>query len=208
MGVAAYFGATFNFDASSDTLVVKGDPDLAAYERVAKTFGGDEFLLVTFTPHAGAALDHANLATLRELQNRLQVLDGVDSIFSILDAPLLRSPPVPLAELANGFLTLESAGVDLELARQELRASPVFSSLLITPDGETTGLRVKLMLDDVHTTTKLVKQAAGDATTITGHIKRGRGSVGALVMDEQLFDDLQELARDLKHNPWKFFWKE
>lgn len=68
--------------------------------------------------------------------------------------------------------------------------------------------RIKLMLDDVHATTKLAKQTMGDAKTITGHIKRGRGSVGALVMDEQLFDDLQELARDLKHNPWKFFWKE
>lgn len=68
--------------------------------------------------------------------------------------------------------------------------------------------RMKLMLDDIHATTKLAKQAVGDATTITSHIRRGRGSVGALVMDEQLFDDLQELARDLKHNPWKFFWKE
>lgn len=68
--------------------------------------------------------------------------------------------------------------------------------------------RMKVMLDDIHATTKLAKQAVGDATTITGHIRRGRGSVGALVMDEQLFDDLQELARDLKHNPWKFFWKE
>jgi phospholipid/cholesterol/gamma-HCH transport system substrate-binding protein len=68
--------------------------------------------------------------------------------------------------------------------------------------------RLKLMLDDVHATTKLAKQTLGDAKTISGHIRRGRGSVGALVMDEQLFDDLQELARDLKHNPWKFFWKE
>jgi phospholipid/cholesterol/gamma-HCH transport system substrate-binding protein len=50
--------------------------------------------------------------------------------------------------------------------------------------------------------------AAKDAEVIAAHIRRGRGSVGALVMDEQLFDDLQELARDLKHNPWKFFWKE
>jgi phospholipid/cholesterol/gamma-HCH transport system substrate-binding protein len=27
-------------------------------------------------------------------------------------------------------------------------------------------------------------------------------------MDEELYDDLQELVRDLKHNPWKFFWRE
>jgi phospholipid/cholesterol/gamma-HCH transport system substrate-binding protein len=28
------------------------------------------------------------------------------------------------------------------------------------------------------------------------------------MMDEAVYDDLQELIRDLKHNPWKFFWKE
>ena len=39
-------------------------------------------------------------------------------------------------------------------------------------------------------------------------VKQGRGTAGALVMDEALYDDLQELARDLKHNPWKFLWRE
>ncbi len=68
--------------------------------------------------------------------------------------------------------------------------------------------RFRAMLDDVHATTKEARAAVADARVIAAHIRRGRGSVGALVMDEQLFDDLQELARDLKHNPWKFFWKE
>ena len=49
---------------------------------------------------------------------------------------------------------------------------------------------------------------AADAQAIVAHIKKGDGSVGSLVMDEAMYDDLQELVRDLKHNPWKFFWKE
>ena len=32
--------------------------------------------------------------------------------------------------------------------------------------------------------------------------------MGSLVMDEAIYDDVQEMVRDLKHNPWKFFWKE
>lgn len=149
LAVAMVFAPRFSFDASSDTLVVKGDPDLAAYERVSRTFGGDEFLLVTFTPNAGMALDRDNLAHLRQMQSELETLEGVGSVFSVLDAPLLRSPPMPLAELADGFLTLESDGVDLELARVELRSSPIFSRLLITPDGNTTGIRVQLALAEV-----------------------------------------------------------
>lgn len=46
------------------------------------------------------------------------------------------------------------------------------------------------------------------AQQIVSHIRQGRGTVGALVMDEELYDDLQEMIRDLKHNPWKFFWRE
>lgn len=43
---------------------------------------------------------------------------------------------------------------------------------------------------------------------IVQHMREGRGTVGALLMDEEIYDDLQELFRDLKHNPWKFFWRE
>jgi phospholipid/cholesterol/gamma-HCH transport system substrate-binding protein len=46
------------------------------------------------------------------------------------------------------------------------------------------------------------------AEEIVATIRRGEGTVGALLMDEQIFDDLKELIRDLKHNPWKFFWRE
>jgi phospholipid/cholesterol/gamma-HCH transport system substrate-binding protein len=54
---------------------------------------------------------------------------------------------------------------------------------------------------------KLARETATDVRDITQHVKAGRGSVGQLVMDEALFDDLQELVRDLKHNPWKIMWK-
>ena len=72
-------------------------------------------------------LDRDDLVDLRELQSCLQALDGVASMFSIFDAPLLRCPAMRLAELATGFLTLESEVTDLEFARGELRNSPVFA---------------------------------------------------------------------------------
>jgi phospholipid/cholesterol/gamma-HCH transport system substrate-binding protein len=68
--------------------------------------------------------------------------------------------------------------------------------------------RIKGALDDVASVASEGKAMAKDARAIVAHVRQGKGSVGALVMDEQLFDDLQEMARDLKHNPWKFFWRE
>jgi phospholipid/cholesterol/gamma-HCH transport system substrate-binding protein len=54
----------------------------------------------------------------------------------------------------------------------------------------------------------LATTAAKGANEIIAHVKSGKGTAGALLMDEALYDDLQELMRDLKHNPWKIMWKE
>ncbi|MEQ8857213.1 MAG: MMPL family transporter [Pseudomonadales bacterium] len=145
--VAGYYATQFSFDASSDTLVVRGDPELATYLRVSEQFGGDEFLLMTFRPDQGGALAPENLDTLARLSEDLMTVDGVAGVFSILDVPLLESPPLPIAELADGFRTLQSPGVDRDLARRELTGSPLFSELLITDDAETSALRIGLALD-------------------------------------------------------------
>ena len=39
-------------------------------------------------------------------------------------------------------------------------------------------------------------------------LRAGKGTAGALLVREELYADLRELIRDLKRNPWKFFWKE
>jgi len=147
--VAVYFTGRFSFDASSDTLLQQQDRQLATYEEVAETFTGDDFLLLTFTPAKGPALSDGNLDTLARLQSELGAVAGVTDTFSVLDAPLLNSPPVPLDELAEGgFKTLESPGVDFEMAREELINSPLFRELLITADGRTTALRIDLAFDE------------------------------------------------------------
>jgi len=52
------------------------------------------------------------------------------------------------------------------------------------------------------------RTATEDAKSILDHVKAGRGTAGSLLMDEALYDDLQEMVRDLKQNPWKILWKE
>jgi phospholipid/cholesterol/gamma-HCH transport system substrate-binding protein len=39
-------------------------------------------------------------------------------------------------------------------------------------------------------------------------LRKGKGTAGALLVKEEVYADLRELIRDLKRNPWKFFWKE
>jgi phospholipid/cholesterol/gamma-HCH transport system substrate-binding protein len=49
---------------------------------------------------------------------------------------------------------------------------------------------------------------ATDGQAILAKVKKGQGTVGAMLVDDALYDDLQSLVRDLKRNPWKFLWKD
>lgn len=74
--------------------------------------------------------------------------------------------------------------------------------------GEEEQAKLKKTIDEVAQLASRANATAADAQTIVQHIKKGNGTVGALVMDEAIYDDVQEMVRDLKHNPWKFLWRE
>ena len=74
--------------------------------------------------------------------------------------------------------------------------------------GEEEQVKLKKAIEDVAQLASRANATAADAQAIVQHIKKGNGTVGALVMDEAIYDDVQEMVRDLKHNPWKFLWRE
>jgi phospholipid/cholesterol/gamma-HCH transport system substrate-binding protein len=63
-------------------------------------------------------------------------------------------------------------------------------------------------LDELLALANKAQALAGDAAAITSDLRKGKGSIGPLLVDPQVYDDLKELTRDLKRNPWKFFWRE
>jgi phospholipid/cholesterol/gamma-HCH transport system substrate-binding protein len=77
-----------------------------------------------------------------------------------------------------------------------------------TVGGPEEQAKLKKAIEDVAQLAARANATAADAQAIVAHIKKGDGTVGALVMDEEVYDDLQEMVRDLKHNPWKFLWRE
>ena len=45
-----YFSKEFKLDASSDTLLIEGDPDLEYLREVTERYGAKDFLVLTYTP--------------------------------------------------------------------------------------------------------------------------------------------------------------
>lgn len=52
-----------------------------------------------------------------------------------------------------------------------------------------------------------LRQTLNDLRNITSQIKSGEGTIGRLIYDKTVYNDVEELMGDLKRNPWKLFWK-
>ncbi len=186
---AVYQLPNLQFDASSDTLIAKGDPQLAYYNQFAATFAERPFLVLTYTPREGRLLSRQHIERLEALVKELAAVDAVAEVQSLLDAPLLRSPPVPLSELANGFRTLQSADADLTMAREELTASPLFSELLISRDGQTTAIRINLQ---AHSALEAVRSKRDE---LLAQAQRDKSVSAELAVEEEQFRRLLEEAK-------------
>jgi predicted RND superfamily exporter protein len=141
-----YKAKDFRLDASTETLILETDQDLQYSQVIKSRYGGHDYLLLTYTPQKDLFSDEV-LAKLASLRNELKRLKNVSSVFSILDAPLLESPPVPVRELATRIQTLESSTVDRKLAKIEFSSSPLYNKLLVSPDLKTTALQINFKTD-------------------------------------------------------------
>ncbi|MBI1363741.1 MAG: MMPL family transporter [Proteobacteria bacterium] len=147
LSACVYHSRGFYYDASADTLVAENDPELRYYRKVSKNFGGEDFLFLTYTPKNKPLFTRDVLNDVEAVIAKLKAIDGVQSVDSMLDAPLLKSPPMPIQDLAKNFHTLRSNDVDLDAARVELSTSPLFKNLLVSADAKTTTLRINLAPD-------------------------------------------------------------
>ncbi len=137
-------------DASAETLLLEGDQDLQFTREVNERYYSPDFLVITYTPKSDSLLSDKTLDELKRLGNELEALDRVDTVTSLINVPLLQSPPKPVQELLKEVPTLESEGIDRELAKQEFLNSPIYSSNLVSPDFKTTALLVNLKDDDTY----------------------------------------------------------
>ncbi len=136
----------FKLDASADSLTLEHDTDVSYFREMSKNYGSGDFLIVTFTPEDELFSSHS-LALLRSLQSDLEKIEGVSSINSILNVPLLYSPKQTIREITNAPRTIESAEVDLDLARQEFLSSPIYKQLILGPDARTTAMQLNIGVD-------------------------------------------------------------
>ena len=140
----ASFGITnFKLDASSDALVLEGDEAFKTYRKNEKEFGDSSFLIVTYEPNS-ELFSKESLDQLQSLENDLSKLDGVDSILSLLDAPIFFQPKVSLTDVSDNLKDLTTDGIDLAEAKKEIIDNPIYKELIIGKEGALTAMQIVL----------------------------------------------------------------
>ena len=152
-----YHSKDFRLDASSETLLIEGDPDLKYLQEISERYGSKEFLILTYTPNEGMVSD-VSINNLLSLKYKIQSLDWVHNVVTLLDIPLLNSSDAPLQERLESFKTLKDEGIDKNRGFNEIVNSPVFRNFVISEDGKTSGIIVYIkkneQLKDVQKKTK------------------------------------------------------
>ena len=138
----------FELDASSDSLLLENDEDLRYYRGIKARYGDDEFLVATYKPQQDLFANES-IEDLRQLRDKLSKVKNVESVVSILDVPLLKSPPKSLSEIADSAPTFFSEGTDKVMAKNELLTSTLYKNLIISEDGQTTAILLNLKINQV-----------------------------------------------------------
>jgi uncharacterized protein len=206
LGVLAVNARNFQIEASAETLIDQSDEEYLYFQEIIGRYGFEDFVFITYTPHDGDLFSEDELTRIASLRDDVEALSGVSSVVSLLDVPLLESPPRPLDETIRELRTLKHPGVDIEMAREEFRTSPLYSNLLVSPDLKTTALQINFQADDEYEALWDRRQALRDAETersLTSDEQReladlrGRIQTRRNIMDENRHRDIQEIRSSM-----------
>ena len=142
-----YQAKNFNLDASSDALLLEGDPDLKYLREVNETYGSKEFLFLTYSP-VSSFTEKETILNIQLLKSKIERFTWVDSVITIIDVPLLKSSDESLIERLKNYKTLAYPEIDKKRAFEEIKSSPIYKNYVISENGKTSGIIVYLKKDE------------------------------------------------------------
>ena len=141
-----YFSKDFKLDASSDSLLLESDKDLKFLREVNERYGSKDFLILTYTPVSNFT-DEETIINIQYLKSKIEKLEWVDSVITIVDVPLFKNSDEPLMERLKNYKTLSYPEIDKERGFEEILNSPIYKDYVVSTDGKTSGIVVYLKKD-------------------------------------------------------------
>lgn len=163
--VFAFYTLKLPIDASADSFILENDKDLQTYQRIAKDFKSEDFLLLAFVPNDGNIFSASSLKTLKNITKDLEEMPKIKQVVNILNVPLLKSSPgLELKEILDKNPTLLSKEVDLNAAKKELTNHPFYKENLLSLDSKIAGILIYLQENKTLLDLKEQKKLTPDTT--------------------------------------------
>lgn len=137
------FAPKLAIDASTQTLLLENDKDLELWRDITKRYEIPNTLVIAYTPNSDL-LSESSISTLAALSKDLAQINGVKSVFSMLDAPLLLSSGLKFSDLLGTIPTLKDSNASKEAIKAEFLSSPFYKNSLVSSDFKTTALLLTL----------------------------------------------------------------
>lgn len=165
----------------------------------------------------------ANSASAVKEANQLLVDNrGPIGELIVRGAELARQATLALGKINTGLgdgralaALVSDADAALRTAQSSLSTLTPPAQALLADATRATGLLTEQRIDTAIAAADKAATAAGKASGLLDNVngmvselRAGKGTAGALLARDDLYSDVRELLRDLKRNPWKFFWKE
>jgi len=138
----------FKLDASAESLVLENDTDLRYYRQISERYGTSDILVLTYSPQKDL-FSKNSLATLARLRDDLKQVNGVESVLTILDVPIIYKADLSLTDLTKeDFLkTLSDNEIEPHSVSQEFLINPLYRNRLLSKDLRTTSILITLPQD-------------------------------------------------------------
>ena len=186
------FSYKLEIDASTQTLLLENDKDLAIWREIAKRYESKNFLVIAYTPNS-SLLSKQSLNKIEAISRELESLESVDSVFSILKAPLLtNNPNLSISELIDDVPNLSKSGIDMAKAKDELMNSLLYKNSLVSSDFKTTAIVVNLKDDEIYT--KFLEQIAALKNSTKELSKNEQEELANLEIEFKKYRDIQRIA--------------
>ena len=128
-------------------MLLEGDPDLKYLREVNQTYGSKDFLVLTYSP-VSSFTEKETILNLQLLKSKIEKLNWVDSVITLIDVPLLKSTDEGLMERLKNYKTLAYPEIDRKRGFDEIINSPIYKDYVISEDGKTSGIVVYLKKDE------------------------------------------------------------
>ena len=187
-----YQSKNFNLDASSDALLLEGDPDLKFLREVNQTYGSKDFLVLTYAP-VSSFTDKETILNLQLLKSKIEKLTWVDGVITVIDVPLLKSTDEGLMERLKNYKTLAYPEIDRKRGFEEIINSPIYKNYVISEDGKTSGIVVYLKKDERLAEYIKIKDKYFNQSKETGLSKKERINYKNFVKEYEEYKNLYNL---------------